>query len=93
MPVYKFRSLDEMRRAQWLRPDDPRLPLVIRLVWHRAWEMAGSYVPPRGLFKFRSMEEANAHRTAWEDDRIARIQRHRAKPSRPVSADDAETRE
>ncbi len=93
MPVYKFRTLDEMRRAQWLTPEDPRLPRVIRLVWQRAWEMAGCYVPPRGVFKFRSIEDANAHRRSWEDDRIARIQRRRAKPSRPVSTDDAEKQE
>ncbi len=75
MPVYKFRTLDEMRRAQRLAADDPRLPRVIRLVWQRAWDMAGRFVPPRGIFKFHSIEEANAHRRAWEDERIARIRR------------------
>lgn len=93
MPVYKFRTLDQMRRAQWLTPGDPRLPRVIRLVWQRAWEMAGRFIPPRGLFKFHSMEEANAHRRAWEGDRMARIRRQRDKSSSAARADDAETRE
>jgi len=72
MPVHKFRTLDEMRRAQWLAPDDPRLPRVIRFNWQLAWEMAGRFMPPRGVFKFRSIEEANAHRRAWEQQRIER---------------------
>lgn len=70
MPVQKFRSLDEMRRAKWVSADDPRLPDIIRFNWEVAWEMSGRYVPPRGVFKFRSIEEANAHRRAWVAERI-----------------------
>lgn len=77
MPVTKFRSLDEMRRAQRVAADDPRLPGIIRTVWEWAWEMAGRFTPPRGVFKFRSIEEANAHREAWEKERIARIRAQR----------------
>jgi hypothetical protein len=79
MPVHKFRSLDEMRRAQWLAPDDPRLYKVIRLVWQLAWEASGRYIPPRGLFKFRSIEEANAHRDAWMQERVNRLRNLREK--------------
>jgi hypothetical protein len=43
----------------------------IRTVWEWAWEMAGRYMPARGIFKFRSIAEANAHRRAWEDQCIA----------------------
>lgn len=70
MPIYKFRTLDEMRRAQWLTPDDPRLPRIIRFNWQLAWEMSGRFVPPRGVFKFRSLDEASAFRLAWERERI-----------------------
>ena len=82
MPVYKYRTLDEQRRAHELTADDPRLLDVIRLVWRRAWEMAGQYVPPRGIFKFRSIEEACAHREAWEKERVALLQKRRP-PSQP----------
>jgi hypothetical protein len=84
MPVKRFRSLDEMRRAQWLAPDDPRLFEVVRFVWELSWEGSGRYVPPRGVFKFRSIEEANAHRDAWEKDRIEKI-KHQRKADSTVS--------
>ena len=83
MPVYKFSSVDEMqraRRAQGLLPDDPRLPRVIRFVWTLSWEMAGRFIPPRGVFKFRSIEEANAHRKAWEQERVDRLRSARDNP-------------
>jgi len=80
MPVQKFRSLDEMRRAKWVSADDPRLPDIIRFNWKAAWEMSGRYVPPRGVFKFRSIEEANAHRRAWEAERI-KLCRARSHPT------------
>lgn len=86
MPVYKFRTLDEMRRTQRLTPEDPRLPKVIRFVWELAWAAAGRYVQPRGLFKFRAIEEANAHREAWQSERIARL-RPRGKNSQGDAAD------
>ncbi len=79
MPVFKYKSLDEMRRAQQMKSGDPRLLNVLRLVWTRSWILAGRFVPPRGVFKFRSIEEANAHRRAWEDQRIALLKkRHKS---------------
>jgi hypothetical protein len=86
MPVRKFHSVEEMRREQWIHADDPRLPDVIRTVWQWGWEMAGRYMPPRGIFKFRSIEEAGAHRRAWEDQRIAVIKKGMQK----VTSDHAE---
>lgn len=80
MPVRKFRTLDEMRQAQQLAPDDPRLPTVIRFNWELAWDMAGRFIPPRGVFKFRSIEEMNAHRRAWEDERIRRCKERNETP-------------
>ena len=84
MPVYKYRTLEQMNKAQRLAPDDPRLPGVIRFVWEMAWEMTGRFVPPRGVFKFRSIEEANKHRKAWEQERIERLRRQRTS-ARPQS--------
>jgi hypothetical protein len=39
----------------------------------------GTYIPPRGVFKFRTIEEANAHREAWEQDRINKIRERNKK--------------
>jgi hypothetical protein len=82
MAVRKFRSVDEMRRGQRISADDPLLPDIIQTVWQWAWEMSERYPPPRGVFKFRSIDEANAHREAWEKERIALIQQ-RMKRSQP----------
>lgn len=77
MPVQRFKDLDEMRRAQRLSPTDPRLPAVIRMVWQLSWTMAGRFIPPRGVFKFRTIEEANAHRKAWEQARVDLLRKAR----------------
>jgi hypothetical protein len=79
MPVYKFRTLEEAERALWLPTCDPRLAKKLRGLWKTSWIMAGSYVPPRGVFKFRSIEEANAHREAWEQERFEWLRAKRDK--------------
>ena len=65
MPVQKFRTHEEARRALWLFPGDPRIPRRMRHVFHVA---AGLYplARPRGVQKFRSIEEANASRKLWQ---------------------------
>jgi hypothetical protein len=83
-----------MRRELWLAPGDPRLFEVVRFVWQMSWEGAGRYVPPRGVFKFRSIEEANAHRDAWEKDRIEKIrQQRKAQSTASVKTDSSESKE
>ena len=77
MPVYKYRTFEEARRALWLPTCDPRLARALRGLWKTSWMLAGSYAPPRGVFKFRSIEEANAHRDAWEKDRIEKLKAQR----------------
>jgi hypothetical protein len=65
MPVERFRSHEEARRALWLSPGDPRIPMRLR----RVPSMAAGLYPldrPRGVFKFRSIEEANASRKQWK---------------------------
>jgi hypothetical protein len=73
MPVYRFRSLDEARRAMWLKPGDPRLEKAIAWVWGLA-ELPGPTGEPRGVKKFRSIQEANADRKRWETERSQRLQ-------------------
>lgn len=64
MPVQKFRSLDEARRALWTRSDDPRLPGRARNLMAFSRCFAIVHAPP-GVRKFRNMDEANAERKTW----------------------------
>ena len=77
MPVYKFRSFQEAERALWLPTGDPRLAEKLRALWKAAWFLGGRFTPPRGVFKFRSIEEANRHREAWEKQRIETLRARR----------------
>ena len=64
MPVRKHRTHEDARRGQWLEPGDPRIPERLRQVLH----MGARLHPvkrPRGVHKFRSIEEANAWRASW----------------------------
>jgi len=64
MPVQKFRTLDDARRALWLAPEDPRLlPRMKRL-----GDMAHSPRKiQRGITQFRTIEEAKRHKgAAWQ---------------------------
>jgi len=65
MPVQKFNSHEEARRALWVPRGDPRIPRMIQ----RVLSIAHGLYPldrPRGVFKFRSIEEANASRRLWK---------------------------
>lgn len=74
MPVWKYRTLEEAERALWTTSDDPALPRRIRSHWRRSSPpLAG----PRGVLKYRTIEDANADREKWESDRIARIRAER----------------
>jgi hypothetical protein len=64
MPIERFRSHEEARLAQWMAPDDPRLLERIRRWWRTAARLS-PVTPPRGVQRFRNMEEANAARDAW----------------------------
>jgi hypothetical protein len=64
MPVQKFRTLDEARRALWMRSDDPRLPDRALRLMAFSRRLAIVHAPP-GVRRFRTMEEANAERKTW----------------------------
>lgn len=76
MPVQKFRDLDEMRRALWCDSSDENLPRRIAALWDRAFQMAPR-VYPQGVFKYRSIEEANEAREQMIAENIERLQRER----------------
>jgi hypothetical protein len=66
MPIYKYRSLEEAEaHLKELLPSDP----LERL---RQLEAIVTVLKPprkiqRGIFKFRTLEEANEHRRQFED--------------------------
>lgn len=61
MPVYKYKTFEEAERALWnFHPDEAYFKQVSDL-----WEFANTLNPiryPRGIFKFKNIEEANKHR-------------------------------
>ena len=59
--VQKFRSIEEMNAAESL---DPRVGDFERFLRHcaRYWQLAPR-IYPRGVFRFRSIDEAEAART------------------------------
>ncbi len=76
MPVAKFDNPDDARRALWTHAGDPRLLERIR----RLWERARRIVPtggPRGVRKFRTIEEANADRLEWTRRRALALREQR----------------
>lgn len=64
MPVRKIRTFLEAREAQWLPPGDPRLADRIRRWWAISAKLSPVH-PPKGVRKFRTIEEANAERATW----------------------------
>lgn len=79
MPVYRYKTHEEAHRALWLEPGDPRIFRRLRALLQLTNWLVGEYIPPRGVFKFRTIEEANAHREAWEQDRINKIRERNEK--------------
>lgn len=70
MPVFKYRSIEDMPEA-WAandgRPLGPRIRAILSL---------GVIAPldvPKGITRYRSLEEAAADRERWEQDRVNRI--------------------
>ena len=83
MPVRKFRDVSEMEDTLWYERTDPALPQAIARVWSFAARMCPLQFP-RGVHRYRSIEDANADRDRWEDANFQAFQaRRRAKPVVP----------
>jgi len=65
MPIYKYKTFEEAERALWnFHPDEAYFIKVAEL-----WDFANKLSPinyPKGIFKYRSIEEANKHREKLE---------------------------
>lgn len=69
MPIEKFRSIEEMNEADRRRLQEPAgedLWKRIDRVWRRA-SLLRRHNYPRGVFKFRSIEEAQEARRRVEE--------------------------
>ena len=67
MPIYKYKTFKEAERALWnFHPDEAYYEKVAEL-----WNFANKLSPiiyPKGIFKFKNIEEANKHREKFELD-------------------------
>ncbi len=80
MSIRKYRSLEEMNREpRWLPAGDPSILKKIRYLWRLSEILlrpVGTCIP-RGVRKYSSIEEANADRDLWEQERVDRIRGER----------------
>ena len=74
MPVKRFRDVSEIEEPRYER-GTPRLYEVIRYVWGLSDVICPQRFP-EGVFRHRSVEEAEALREQWEE---ANFQAHRAR--------------
>ncbi len=69
MPIHRFRDLDEARRALWADASDPSLAARIHRLWQFSRRLASPRIP-RGLRRFRTIEDANEERERWVQERV-----------------------
>lgn len=75
MPVKKYRSVADMPPVP--PPETPEeLWKRIKELWARSWELS-PMIYPKGVFKFRSIEEAQAAREQVTQENVDRIARER----------------
>lgn len=74
MPVRKFRSIAEMETTVALERDDPNLWPTVASLWARSARLSPRRYPP-GVYKHRSIEEANRLEDAWDRARVAKNRR------------------
>ena len=82
MAVRKYNGIEEMNRQQhWLATGDAAILQKIRYLWRFSellLKPVGTCVP-RGVRKYRSIEESNADRNRWEQERVDRLRLARRK--------------
>lgn len=66
MPLRKFHDVSAMADTLWRTPGDPELFRAIARVWDFARRSCQPTFPP-GVYKHRSIEEAQALRERWEE--------------------------
>ncbi len=81
MPVWKFRSIEEMNAfdVERMRRNDPDLVSRIQSLWDSWRDLLPPLNTPKGVHKFRSIEEMNAFKERYVNERIERIRAERVK--------------
>jgi len=74
MPVRKLRSLEEAETSLWFEAGDPRLWKAIKGLWDFGSRIPGFRYPP-GVYKHRSIEEANRLNDQWERENFESYRR------------------
>lgn len=77
MPVTKYRDLDAAARDLWRDPADPSLLRRAASLLGLAHALAAPLLMPRGVTRYRSLDEANADRLRWERERVRRLREQR----------------
>lgn len=77
MPVRKFRDISEMEDNLWRKPGDPALFRAIESVWDFAERTCPMRFPP-GVYKHRSIEEAQALAEIWRQENFKEFQKRRS---------------
>ena len=77
MPVRKSRDVAEMGGNTWRQPGDPELFRAIRATWDFAFRTLQPHFPP-GVYKHRSIEEAERLRERWERENFQAYQRRQS---------------
>lgn len=65
MPIYKYKTFEEAERALWHFSPGKQYYEQIAEFWEFANEL-NPIVYPRGVFKFKTIKEANKHRLKIE---------------------------
>lgn len=81
MPVYKYRSIEEMDARTWREPGDPELYRAIAFVWNLARRTNRRRFTP-GVCKYRSIDEMNRADDERLQQHISALARSRARKSR-----------
>lgn len=79
MPLQRFRDFEEARCALWVERGDPGLVSRIQSVWAFASRLAPG-AAPRGMRRFRTLEEAQREREGWIELRARALRAARRTP-------------
>jgi hypothetical protein len=79
MPVWRFTTFEDARRALLLETGDPSLPARLRGLWRTANRLAPA-TALHGVHKFACIEDANTERAARSTERIRRLRAARGLP-------------
>ncbi len=78
VPIQRFRDPDEARRALWTDEANPGLVARIAGLQRLAVQLSVHTLSPRGVCRFRTIEEADAHRDRWVRARVESLKRSSA---------------